>query len=124
LSIELRQCPVCTSTHTTFVQRGFAGQTDERDQFFRCDECGRVTFEIVSRTPREIRVGRLEAGRQVKLAGEEYTVSRVLKVGLNESLVYVKPVPSAAPLRGGRAAPGTERSPQRSAPTRPRPGHR
>ena len=123
MSSEVRQCPACGGTRTTFVQRGFAGQTDERDQFFRCDECGRVTFEIVSRTAREIRAGRIEAGRQVKLAGEEYTVSRVLKVGLNESLVYVKPLEGDAPLSGtGRiAARGSER---RLSSTRPRPERR
>jgi hypothetical protein len=75
------------------VQRGLAGATDERDQFFSCDECGRVTYEIVSRTPREIRIQRMEAGREVRLNGHVYIVSRVLKVGLNESLVYVKPAP-------------------------------
>jgi hypothetical protein len=65
--------------------------TDEHDQYFRCEECGRVTFEILSRTPREVRVGRLEPGRQVRHEGGEYVVSRVLKVGLNEHLVYLKP---------------------------------
>lgn len=92
LAIE-RQCPQCNSSDTSYVQRGLAGATDERDQFFACNVCGRVTYEIVSRTPREIRIGRLEAGRQLRLAGFEYIVSRVLKVGLNESLVYVKPAP-------------------------------
>ena len=58
-----------------------------------------VTFEIISRTPREIRIGRLEMGRPVKLRGEDYTVARVLKVGLNESLVYVRPVPTPALAR-------------------------
>jgi hypothetical protein len=76
---------------TDFVQRGLAGATDERDQYFACRDCGRVTYEIVSRTARDLRMGRFEAGRAIKLAGDEYVVSRVLKVGLNESLVYVKP---------------------------------
>jgi hypothetical protein len=78
---------------TTRVQRGLAGATDERDQFYSCNECGRITYEIVSRTPREIRIQRMETGREVRLNGHPYTVSRVLKVGLNESLVYVKPAP-------------------------------
>jgi hypothetical protein len=77
---------------TSFVQRGLAGATDERDQYFACRDCGRVTYEIVSRTARDLRMGRFEAGRAIKLAGDEYVVSRVLKVGLNESLVYVKPL--------------------------------
>jgi hypothetical protein len=73
------------------VLRGFAGTTDDHNQYFTCNDCGRVTFEILSRTQREIRVGRLELGRQVRHEGGEYVVSRVLKVGLNESLVYLKP---------------------------------
>ena len=92
MSVE-RQCPQCGSSDTAHVQRGLAGATDERDQFFACNSCGRVTYEIVSRTQREIRVGRLEPGRAVRLGGSDYIVSRVLKVGLNESLVYVKPNP-------------------------------
>jgi hypothetical protein len=88
------------------TQRGLAGATDERDQYFACRDCGRVTYEIVSRTARELRMGRYESGRAVRLAGDDYIVSRVLKVGLNESLVYVKPA---------QAASGT---------TPPRPAHR
>ena len=42
-------------------------------------------------------------------------------IGLNESLVYVRPVPVAAAARAGRAAPvGTERT-ARVTPIRPRP---
>jgi hypothetical protein len=92
---QQRQCPHCGSSDTTFTQRGYTGPTDENDQFFACAACGRTTFEILSRSPREIRIGRLEPGRTIRHAGEEYTVSRVLKVGLNESLVYVKPIPNA-----------------------------
>lgn len=100
-SEQQRQCPHCGSDDVAFTQRGLTGPTDAHDQFYTCRGCGRVTYEIVSRTPREIRIGRLEAGRQFRHEGEQYTVSRVLKVGLNESLVYVKPAPSpaaAAPL--------------------------
>lgn len=88
-----RQCAQCGSGDTMFVQRGLAGATDERDQYVACNACGRLTYEIVSRTQREIRIGRLEAGRTVRLGDFTYTVSRVLKVGLNECLVYVKPSP-------------------------------
>ena len=91
MSAEPRTCPKCGSMATSFVQRGLAGATDERDQYFACRDCGRVTYEIVSRTARDLRMGRFEAGRAIKLAGDDYVVSRVLKVGLNESLVYVKP---------------------------------
>jgi predicted RNA-binding Zn-ribbon protein involved in translation (DUF1610 family) len=86
-----RTCPSCGSTDTVHVQRGFAGSTDETDQYFTCRECGLVTYEIVSRSERELRMHRLEPGRKFKHAGWDYTVSRVLKIGLNESLVYLKP---------------------------------
>jgi hypothetical protein len=88
---QQRRCPDCDSADTSLVQRGLTGTTDEHDQYFSCNTCGRVTWEILSRTPREVRVGRLETGRLVRHEGSEYTVSRVLKVGLNESLVYLKP---------------------------------
>lgn len=91
-----RICPSCDSADTVHVQRGFAGNTDENDQFFTCRECGQVTYEIVCRSERELRMHRLEPGRKFKHAGWEYTVSRVLKVGLNESLVYLKPDPRNA----------------------------
>jgi transposase-like protein len=96
LAIEQQQrtCPHCGSDNTTLVQRGYAGATDENDQFFTCEDCGRITYEILSRTPREIRIGRLEPGRTFRHDGADYVVSRVLKVGLNESLVYVKPAPA------------------------------
>jgi hypothetical protein len=89
--VQQRTCPECGSDDTVLVQRGFAGTTDDHNQYFTCNACGKVTFEILSRTPREIRVGRLDPGRQVRHEGGEYVVSRVLKVGLNESLVYLKP---------------------------------
>lgn len=88
---SIRMCPSCGSERTVYVQRGFAGNTDENDQFFTCEDCGQVTYEILSRSDRELRMHRFETGRRVKHAGWEYTVSRVLKVGLNESLVYLKP---------------------------------
>ncbi|MEX2314540.1 MAG: TFIIB-type zinc ribbon-containing protein [Thermomicrobiales bacterium] len=94
---QQRTCPECGSDDTLFVQRGFAGTTDEHNQYFTCKSCGRVTFEILSRTPREVRVGRLDPGRQLRHEGGEYTISRVLKVGLNESLIYLKPADEAAP---------------------------
>jgi hypothetical protein len=94
--VQQRMCPECGSGDTVLVQRGFAGTTDDHNQYFTCNACGKVTFEILSRTPREIRVGRLDPGRQVRHEGGEYIVSRVLKVGLNESLVYLKPAESDA----------------------------
>jgi hypothetical protein len=89
-----RACPWCGSRDTNFYKRGLTGPTDERDQYITCNDCGRLTYEIVSRTSRDIRVGQFRAGgtfrdnaRQTK-----YTISRVLKVGLNEFLLYLKPV--------------------------------
>jgi hypothetical protein len=86
-----RQCPACGNDDTLLLQRGYAGVTDERDQYFVCDACGKTTYEIVSRTPKEIRIGRLEPGRPIRIEGSAYTISRVLKAGMNESLIYVKP---------------------------------
>lgn len=89
-----RECPWCGSSNTSFFKRGLTGPTDERDQYITCHECGRLTYEIVSRTSRDMRVGQFRAGgtfrdhaRQTK-----YTISRVLKVGMNEFLLYVKPI--------------------------------
>lgn len=97
MSEELRRCPACGNDNTLLVHRGLAGATDESDQYFTCQDCGRVTYEIVARTQRDIRIQRMEAGRHVRVAGFEYLVSRVLKVGLNESLVYLKPVAGETP---------------------------
>jgi hypothetical protein len=87
-----RTCPKCGSAHTTFVQRGLAGVSDEHDQYFVCAECSQVTYEILSRTERQLRMERLEPGRSFKLRGLEYAVVRVLKAGLIENLVYVRPI--------------------------------
>jgi hypothetical protein len=73
------------------VLRGLAGPTDESDQYFRCLDCDRVTYEIVSRTEREVRASRLAPGRSIRERGSAYTVRRVLKVGVNEYLVYLTP---------------------------------
>lgn len=74
------------------MARGLAGATDERDQFLTCAVCATTTYEIVSRTRKELIAGRMEQGREVRVAGQPYTVSRVLRVGVNEHLVYLKPV--------------------------------
>lgn len=73
------------------MARGLAGATDERDQFYTCADCGRTTYELVARSRKELIAGRMEAGREVRVAGLPYTVSRVLRVGLDEHLVYLKP---------------------------------
>lgn len=99
---EQRICPGCGSSRITFVQRGLAGLTDESDQYFRCLDCQRVTYEILSRTEREVRAARLEPGRSVRERGSAYVVRRVLKVGLNEYLVYLSPDLDDRPLTFAR----------------------
>jgi transposase-like protein len=93
-STPSRTCPACGSSDIKFVQRGYAGSVDTPDQFYTCAKCGETTYEIISRSTREMRVDRLEPGRHFKHEGAEYVVSRILKVGLDEALVYVRPAPS------------------------------
>jgi hypothetical protein len=84
------------------VQRGYAGLTDEVDQFLVCEACHRTTYEIVSKTVREMRLGRYKPGDvyQDRVHKTRYTISRVLRVGQNEFLIYLKPLADqAAALR-------------------------
>lgn len=89
-----RECPWCSSRRTQLVQRGFTGPTDERDQYLTCQSCGRVTLEIVSKTNREMRVGQYRVGGTYRDSATQakYAIHRVLKVGMNEYLLYLKPV--------------------------------
>lgn len=89
-----RRCPWCGSTDTRLVQRGYTGPTDEVDQYFTCASCGKVTYELVAKTAREMRLGRFRPGGIYKdhVHHTRYQVSRVLKVGLNEYLIYLKPI--------------------------------
>ncbi len=89
-----RRCPWCGSNDTRFVQRGYTGPTDEVDQYFSCHECGKVTYELVAKSAREMRLGRFRQGSTYRDKSQQtsYQVSRVLKVGLNEYLLYLKPV--------------------------------
>lgn len=82
------------------VHRGLADLANESDQYYRCRDCGRVTYEIVSRTAREMRAQRIALGRTIRAAGNLYTVRRILKVGVNEHLVYLQPTDD--PLRRPR----------------------
>lgn len=99
---RVRRCPWCQSRDVTLTQRGFTGPTDERDQYITCNTCKRLTYEIISRTARDMRLGQYRAGgtyrdtrRQTK-----YDITRVLKVGSNEFLLYVRPIiRSGDPLR-------------------------
>ncbi|MEA2514022.1 MAG: hypothetical protein QOJ59_3509 [Thermomicrobiales bacterium] len=89
-----RHCPWCGSAETRLVQRGYTGPTDEVNQYFTCQRCGKTTYELVAKTAREMRLGRFRAGGIYKDNANQtrYQVSRVLKVGLNEYLIYLKPI--------------------------------
>ncbi len=89
-----RRCPWCGSAQTQLVQRGYTGPTDEVDQYFTCHDCGKITYELVAKTAREMRLGRFRAGGVYRDTANQtrYHVSRVLKVGLNEYLIYLKPI--------------------------------
>jgi uncharacterized Zn finger protein len=95
-----RQCPWCGSAETELVQRGYTGPTDEINQYFTCRSCGKVTYELVAKTAREMKLGRWQAGGVFKDAANQtrYTVTRVLKVGVNEYLIYLKPLPGSEHL--------------------------
>jgi len=100
-----RRCPWCGSVETRLVHRGYTGPTDEVNQYFTCASCGKVTYELVAKTAREMRLGRYHAGGiyQDRASKTRYHVHRVLKVGINEYLIYLKPIvtPEAAPAAVG-----------------------
>ena len=70
------------------------GPTDERNQYLTCHACDRITFEIISKTARDMRVGQFRVGGTYRDTARQarYTITRILKVGMNESLIYVKPI--------------------------------
>jgi hypothetical protein len=94
-----RYCPWCGSDQTRLVQRGYTGPTDEVNQYFTCLKCGKITYELIAKTAREMRLGRFRAGGIYKdnVHQTRYHVSRVLKVGLNEYLIYLKPITTPEP---------------------------
>jgi hypothetical protein len=94
-----RRCPWCNSDDTRHTLRGYVGPSNDRDQYLTCNQCRRLTYEIVSRTPRDIRLGHFQVGdvwrdhaRQTK-----YVITRILKAGASETLLYVRPVVRAEP---------------------------
>jgi hypothetical protein len=93
-----RVCPWCESTEVRRVQRGYAGPTDEVDQYVVCGSCGKTTFEIVAKTAREMRLGRYKPGDiyQDRVQNTRYTINRILRVGQNEFLIYLKPLAERA----------------------------
>lgn len=87
---EGRVCPDCGSDSVDLTQRGYAGRTDERHQFHTCLECGRVTYEILSRNAREMKLDRISTGDVMEAEGHPYRVMRILKIGIDEHLIYVR----------------------------------
>ncbi|MBA3451172.1 MAG: hypothetical protein H0T18_08170 [Chloroflexia bacterium] len=94
----LRVCPWCESTEVRFFQRGYAGLTDEVNQYMVCSACEKTTYEIVAKTAREMRLGRYKPGAiyQDRTQKTRYTISRVLRAGQNEFLIYLKPLAGQA----------------------------
>jgi hypothetical protein len=92
-----RRCPWCGSPEILLVQRGYTGPTDEVNQYFTCQSCGKITYELIAKTAREMKLGRFRPGGIYKDSEQQtrYSVSRVLKVGLNEYLIYLKPLPDS-----------------------------
>jgi hypothetical protein len=77
----LRQCPWCTSYETVFHQRGYTGPTDEVNQYFTCMSCHRVTYELIAKSSREMRLGRFRPGgstatRRIRRATRSAACSR------------------------------------------------
>jgi hypothetical protein len=89
-----RVCPWCDSADIRFIQRGYAGPTDEVDQYSVCDACQKITYEIVAKTSREMRLGRYKPGDvyQDRAQNTSYSISRILRSGQNEFLIYLKPI--------------------------------
>lgn len=92
--VSERQCPHCGSTNVRLVTRGYTGPTDETDQYFECNVCHQVTFELVAKNAREMRLGRWQAGGVYRepTTQSRYHISRILKVGVNEFLIYLRPL--------------------------------
>jgi hypothetical protein len=88
-----RRCPWCESTDIEAVQRGYTGKTDTNDQYYRCRACNKTTWEIVSKTAQEVRLGRYQVGKSFTERGDRYLIKRILKVGFNEYLLYLRPAP-------------------------------
>ena len=97
-----RSCAWCGSTDTHFVQRGLVGPTDETDQYIVCHACSRVTYEFVARSARDMRLGRYRTGGIFRdsVHGTRYEITRVLRVGANEHLLYLKPLPGIGVVPG------------------------
>lgn len=76
------------------MQRGFADGQESKDQYVLCHDCGKVTYDIVATSDREIRINRFQTGGTYRDASHQirYTIYRMLKVGFNEYLLYLRPI--------------------------------
>lgn len=76
------------------MQRGLAGGQPSKDQYIRCHDCGKVTYDIVAKTDREIRINRYSSGGDYRDPTHQvrYTIYRMLKVGFDEFLLYLRPI--------------------------------
>ncbi len=94
-----RRCPWCGSVDVRLFTRGFTGPTDETDQYFVCNHCERVTYELVAKNAREMKLGRWRAGGVYREPTTQirYHISRILKVGVNEFLIYLRPMSDEIP---------------------------
>lgn len=76
-----------------FVQRGLTTALPSPDQYIRCSGCNKVTYDIVMRNEREVRLGRYNTGAEFRDAKHQtrYRIYRMLKVGFDEYLLYLRP---------------------------------
>jgi hypothetical protein len=97
--VSNRRCPWCNSDDTRHTLRGYVGQSNDRDQYLTCNRCRRLTYEIVSRTPRDIRLGQFQVGDLWRdhARQTQYVITRILKAGASETLLYVRPVVRSEP---------------------------
>lgn len=74
--------------------RSLAGGQESRNQFLRCHDCGRTIYEIVALAGREVRLGRYQSGGEYRdpVQRGRYTIYRMLKIGFDEYLLYLRPV--------------------------------
>jgi hypothetical protein len=77
--------------------RGYAGRTDTPHQYSTCESCGLVIYEIMSVSQREIRLHRYEPNGLFAREGVTYRIRRILKVGFDEFLLYLKVVEAERP---------------------------
>jgi hypothetical protein len=90
-------CPVCESADLLLTPRGYAGRTDTPHQYLTCQSCGQVIYEIMSVSQREIRLHRYEANGLFAREGVTYRIRRILKVGFDEFLLYLRVVEAERP---------------------------